>query len=122
MNLSLQISLLPAGLVRKRLWSKKYPICLTVAVEVAQVTGNGGVEGCFYRDVCTDSKVATGNNTDDRKSSTTTTTSSSASSNHSSPKHGPGGDTVVDHVYIYLFGRSDRNKEEWFVIIISNNH
>lgn len=79
-----QVSLLPPGLARKRLWNKKYPVCITLA------DGEGEEE---------------------------------------SPAHiqeedeGAQKDTVAKDqqlpVNLYLFGRTGREKEEWFQHFLS---
>ncbi|XP_074552002.1 testis-expressed protein 2-like [Halichoeres trimaculatus] len=75
---SCKVSLLPPGLARKRVWNKKYPICITLA------EGGVGEESVFE-----------GQEEDDKKEA----------------------HTVLDHqlpVTLYLFGRTGREKEEWF--------
>ncbi|XP_034395871.1 testis-expressed protein 2-like [Cyclopterus lumpus] len=78
-----KVSLLPPGLARKRIWNKKYPVCLTLA------EGEAGEES-----------VVEGKEEDER-----------------AEKH-----TVPDRqlpVTLYLFGRTGREKEEWFQHFLS---
>uniref|UniRef100_A0A672YNV9 SMP-LTD domain-containing protein n=1 Tax=Sphaeramia orbicularis TaxID=375764 RepID=A0A672YNV9_9TELE len=73
-----QVSLLPPGLARKRIWNKKYPICIVLAD--GEVGEDGLLEG------------QEGEETVEKQS-------------------------VLDHhlpVTLYLFGRTGREKEEWF--------
>ncbi|XP_045895528.1 testis-expressed protein 2-like [Micropterus dolomieu] len=78
-----KVSLLPPGLARKRVWNKKYPICITLA------EGEVGEES-----------VVEGQEEEER-----------------AERH-----TVLDHqlpVTLYLFGRTGREKEEWFQHFLS---
>ncbi|XP_060921384.1 testis-expressed protein 2-like isoform X1 [Labrus mixtus] len=78
-----KVSLLPPGLARKRVWNKKYPICITLA------EGEVGEES-----------VIEGQEEEER-----------------AEKH-----TLPDHqlpVTLYLFGRTGRQKEEWFQHFLS---
>uniref|UniRef100_A0A7N5ZQH5 SMP-LTD domain-containing protein n=1 Tax=Anabas testudineus TaxID=64144 RepID=A0A7N5ZQH5_ANATE len=73
-----KVSLLPPGLARKRMWNKKYPICIILA------EGEVGEESLIE-----------GQEKEERVE-----------------RH-----TVLDHqlpVTLYLFGRTGREKEEWF--------
>ncbi len=79
------MSLLPPGLARKRVWNKKYPICLTLA------EGEVGEES-----------VVEGQEEEER-----------------AERH-----IVPDHqlpVTLYLFGRTGREKEEWFQHFLSTS-
>lgn len=72
------MSLLPPGLARKRIWNRKYPVCVTLA------EGEVGEESVFE-----------GQEEEERAERL----------------------TVPDHqlpVTLYLFGRTGREKEEWF--------
>ncbi|XP_044036908.1 testis-expressed protein 2-like [Siniperca chuatsi] len=78
-----KVFLLPPGLARKRVWNKKYPICITLA------EGEVGEES-----------VVEGQEEEER-----------------AERH-----TVPDHqlpVTLYLFGRTGREKEEWFQHFLS---
>lgn len=82
-ELSSQVSLLPPGLARKRLWNKKYPICIILA------EGEVGEE-----------RVLDGQEEEERGE----------------------GHAVADHqlpVTLYLYGRTGREKEEWFQHFLS---
>ncbi|XP_041672865.1 testis-expressed protein 2-like isoform X2 [Cheilinus undulatus] len=73
-----KVSLLPPGLARKRVWNKKYPICIALA------EGESGEES-----------IVEGQEEEDR-----------------TEKH-----SLLDQqlpVTLYLFGRTGREKEEWF--------
>lgn len=77
------MSLLPPALARKRVWNKKYPICITLAE--GEVVEESVVEGL--------------------------------EEGERAEKH-----TVADHqlpVTLYLFGRTGREKEEWFQHFLS---
>ncbi|XP_050929665.1 LOW QUALITY PROTEIN: testis-expressed protein 2-like [Lates calcarifer] len=79
-----KVSLLPPGLARKRVWNKKYPICITLA------EGEVGEES-----------VVEGQEEEER-----------------AEKHA----ILPDHqlpVTLYLFGRTGREKEEWFQHFLS---
>ncbi|XP_042248750.1 testis-expressed protein 2-like [Thunnus maccoyii] len=78
-----KVSLVPPGLARKRVWNKKYPICITLA------EGEVGEESLIE-----------GQEEEER-----------------AERH-----TVPDHhlpVILYLFGRTGREKEEWFQHFLS---
>uniref|UniRef100_UPI0037E8658F testis-expressed protein 2-like n=1 Tax=Semicossyphus pulcher TaxID=241346 RepID=UPI0037E8658F len=78
-----KVSLLPPGLARKRVWNKKYPVCITLA------EGEVGEES-----------VVEGQEEEERMERY----------------------TVPDHqlpVTLYLFGRTGREKEEWFQHFLS---
>jgi len=77
------VSLLPPGLARKRIWNKKYPICVTLA------EGEVGEES-----------VIEGKEEEER------------AEKHTAPDHQP-------PVTLYLFGRTGREKEEWFQHFLS---
>lgn len=77
------MSLLPPGLARKRVWNKKYPICITLA------EGEVGEE-----------RVVKGQEEEERAE----------------------GHKVTDQqlpVTLFLFGRTGREKEEWFQHFLS---
>lgn len=74
-----QVSLVPPGLARKRVWNKKYPICITLA------EGEVGEES-----------LVEGQEEEERAEYVTV-----------SPDHQPS-------VTLYLFGRTGRDKEDWF--------
>ncbi|XP_056263838.1 testis-expressed protein 2-like isoform X2 [Pseudoliparis swirei] len=78
-----KVSLLPPGLARKRIWNKKYPICVTLA------EGEVGEES-----------VIEGKEEEER------------AEKHTAPDHQP-------PVTLYLFGRTGREKEEWFQHFLS---
>lgn len=84
LNFAPQVSLLPPGLARKRLWNRKYPICITLAEgEVGEERVLDGQEEEWER---------------------------------------VEGQAVADHqlpVTLYLFGRTGREKEEWFQHFLS---
>ncbi|XP_008286139.1 testis-expressed sequence 2 protein-like [Stegastes partitus] len=73
-----KVSLVPPGLARKRVWNKKYPICITLA------EGEVGEESLFE-----------GHEEEERAVK----------------------ETILDYqlpLTLYLFGRTGREKEEWF--------
>lgn len=77
------MSLLPPGLARKRVWNKKYPICITLAE--GEVVEESLVEG--------------------------------QQEEEKAERH-----TTLDHQLpgtLYLFGRTGREKEEWFQHFLS---
>lgn len=78
-----QVSLVPPGLARKRVWNKKYPICITLAEEELEVESllEGQEEG--------------------------ETAEKPSIPSHRSP------------ATLYLFGRTGREKEEWFQHLLS---
>lgn len=78
-----KVCLVPPGLARKRVWNKKYPICITLAE--GEVGEESLVEG--------------------------------QEEEEKAEKH-----TIPDHqfpVTLYLFGRTGREKEEWFQHFLS---
>ncbi|KAM8845436.1 testis-expressed protein 2-like isoform 2-T2 [Spinachia spinachia] len=79
-----KVSLLPPGLARKRIWNKKYPVCVTLA------EGEVGEESSFE-----------GKEEDDERAE-----------RHTAP------DQRLP-VTLYLFGRTGREKEEWFQHFLS---
>lgn len=86
-ELSIQVSLLPPGLARKRLWNRKYPICITLA----------------------DGEVGEEHVPDDQGEECERVDGQTAA-------------TAADHqhpVTLYLFGRTGREKEEWFQHFLS---
>ncbi|TNN66133.1 Testis-expressed sequence 2 protein [Liparis tanakae] len=78
-----KVSLLPPGLARKRIWNKKYPVCVTLA------DGEVGEES-----------VIEGKEEEER------------AEKHPAPDH-------QLPVTLYLFGRTGREKEEWFQHFLS---
>ncbi|XP_005808814.2 testis-expressed protein 2-like [Xiphophorus maculatus] len=78
-----KVSLVPPGLARKRVWNKKYPICITLAEEELEVESllEGQEEG--------------------------ETAEKPSIPSHRSP------------ATLYLFGRTGREKEEWFQHLLS---
>lgn len=74
---------MPPGLARKRVWNKKYPICITLAEEELEVESllEGQEEG--------------------------ETAEKPSIPSHRSP------------ATLYLFGRTGREKEEWFQHLLS---
>lgn len=89
--LGLQIYLVPHSLARKRVWNKKYPICIELAKQddfLAKVQGDKS-------DVVEEKTPAAG----DRPEAIGTS---------EEPKR------VHTEPVLYLFGRTGRDKEEWF--------
>lgn len=87
LNFASQVSLLPPGLARKRLWNRKYPICITLAEgEVGEERMLDGQEEEWER---VEGQAAV------------------AAADHQLP------------VTLYLFGRTGREKEEWFQHFLS---
>uniref|UniRef100_A0AAZ1XQ95 SMP-LTD domain-containing protein n=1 Tax=Oreochromis aureus TaxID=47969 RepID=A0AAZ1XQ95_OREAU len=80
-----KVSLVPPGLARKRVWNRKYPICITLAE---------GEEG--------EESVVEGQETEEER----------AEKNTDPHQQFP--------VTLYLFGRTGREKEEWFQHFVSN--
>lgn len=80
------VCLKPAGLVKKRLWSKKYPIC---------VKFNGDEKENLTSSVSSDSQDVKNEGVKEKASS---------------PRHHSSGKTKC----LWLFGRTCREKEEWF--------
>lgn len=80
----LQVSLVPPGLARKRVWNRKYPICITLA------EGEVGEES-----------VVEGQETEEEREK----------KNTDPHQQFP--------VTLYLFGRTGREKEEWFQHFVS---
>ncbi|MEQ2227779.1 hypothetical protein ILYODFUR_001832 [Ilyodon furcidens] len=78
-----KVSLVPPGLARKRIWNKKYPICITLA------EGELGVDSLL-----------------EEQEEGETIERSTIPSHQSS-------------VTLYLFGRTGREKEEWFQHLLS---
>uniref|UniRef100_A0A669CJI0 SMP-LTD domain-containing protein n=1 Tax=Oreochromis niloticus TaxID=8128 RepID=A0A669CJI0_ORENI len=79
-----KVSLVPPGLARKRVWNRKYPICITLAE---------GEEG--------EESVVEGQETEEER----------AEKNTDPHQQFP--------VTLYLFGRTGREKEEWFQHFVS---
>lgn len=87
LNFASQVSLLPPGLARKRLWNRKYPICITLDEgEVGEERMLDGQEEEWER---VEGQAA------------------AAAADHQLP------------VTLYLFGRTGREKEEWFQHFLS---
>lgn len=85
------VELLPVGLAKKRLWSKKYPICLRIPNPKQSVLSN------FAKDL-TDSSVPT-----------------KASGRKESPvKRYIPRINEYNEVVLYLFARTDRDKDLWY--------
>ncbi|XP_042294430.1 testis-expressed protein 2-like [Sceloporus undulatus] len=86
-----KVFLVPPGLARKRMWNKKYPICILFPDQLDQSSkGIGDQDPDHQREKSTKKRVA------------------------------PGQETPVKHPAenqertLYLFGRTGRDKEEWF--------
>ncbi|XP_066515381.1 testis-expressed protein 2-like [Hoplias malabaricus] len=91
-----KVSLVPPGLARKRVWNKKYPICIELAKQdnfMSKAEGDRASE--------------------EKESSDSTSEPWRASSVNS---HGDGGRGSSDREppTVFLFGRTGRDKEEWF--------
>lgn len=98
-----QIQLVPQSLARKRVWNKKYPICIELAkqedfMSKAQGEKSEGVE---------DKLAGLG----ERQERTDKVEKAEVSGSTEEPKRptSGGGDLTI-----YLFGRTGREKEEWF--------
>ncbi|XP_037333315.2 testis-expressed protein 2-like isoform X1 [Pungitius pungitius] len=86
-----KVSLLPPGLARKRIWNKKYPVCVTLAE--GEVGKESSVEGKEEEEEEEEEEEVR------------------------AERH-----VVPDHhlpVTLYLFGRTGREKEEWFQHFLS---
>nr|XP_040048022.1 testis-expressed protein 2-like isoform X2 [Gasterosteus aculeatus aculeatus] len=81
-----KVSLLPPGLARKRIWNKKYPVCVTLAE--GEVGEESSVEGKEEKE------------------------EEERAERHAAPEHRL-------PVTLYLFGRTGREKEEWFQHFLS---
>lgn len=85
-----QVFLLPSVLARKRIWNKKYPICIVLA------EGAGGREKAVEEEVMEEEEEEKGD------------------------KHPLLSDSESDlPTTLYLFGRTGREKEEWFQHFLS---
>ncbi|XP_023235539.1 testis-expressed protein 2-like [Centruroides sculpturatus] len=94
------VSLLPEGLARKRLWSKKYPICLEIPNSPSQVIhsdGSGSKETSPRDSMSSFSSLESFDDTPDELLKKATSTSGSN--------------------IIYLFARTSREKEEWYWLL-----
>ncbi|NWS12157.1 TEX2 protein, partial [Pachyramphus minor] len=89
-----KISLVPKSLARKRIWNKKYPICIELAKQEDFMA-----------------KAQTEKENAEEKSSAEKVDSSSEESKK--PQDGAKCSSQKDQV-LYLFGRTGREKEEWF--------
>ncbi|NXK95962.1 TEX2 protein, partial [Formicarius rufipectus] len=89
-----KISLVPKSLARKRIWNKKYPICIEL-----------GKQDDFM------AKAQAEKENSEEKSSAEKVESSSEESKK--PQDGAKCSSQKDQV-LYLFGRTGREKEEWF--------
>lgn len=87
-----RVFLLPTDLVRKRWWSKKYPICIEIPSPSSKQTKTSFGQSLSSNDIALSSSESRSN------------ISSSLSSR----------DTDKKTVVIYLFARAAREKEEWF--------
>ncbi|XP_017667426.1 PREDICTED: testis-expressed sequence 2 protein [Lepidothrix coronata] len=89
-----RISLVPKSLARKRIWNKKYPICIELAKQEDFMA-----------------KAQTEKENAEEKSSAEKVDSNSEESKK--PQDGAKCSSQKDQV-LYLFGRTGREKEEWF--------
>ncbi|NWQ58799.1 TEX2 protein, partial [Neopipo cinnamomea] len=89
-----KISLVPKSLARKRIWNKKYPICIELAKQEDFMA-----------------KAQTEKESAEEKSSAEKVDSNSEESKK--PQDGAKCSSQKDQV-LYLFGRTGREKEEWF--------
>lgn len=94
------ISLLPEGLARKRLWSKKYPICLDIPSSPSQVT---------YSESSGSKEVSPR----DSMSSFSSVESFDDVTDESLKKY----TNVPGSKVLYLFARTSREKEEWYWLL-----
>ncbi|KAL4240932.1 Tabersonine 6 [Mactra antiquata] len=97
-----KVSLLPAGLVKKRLWSKKYPICVALA--------SSGKKQVVKQD-STGTSDSNGSQTGSKMSSSHSTDSVQGFEFVSEQK--------CDSSVLYLFARTCREKEQWYKRLVS---
>lgn len=100
----LQIYLAPPNLARKRVWNKKYPICIELAKQdnfMSQtLTSKGGTEvEKLVGDGVGEIGEVPGGNEEVKKP-------------YGSPERG--GASASGEGILFLFGRTGREKEEWF--------
>uniref|UniRef100_A0A8C7XJ70 Testis expressed 2 n=1 Tax=Oryzias sinensis TaxID=183150 RepID=A0A8C7XJ70_9TELE len=95
-----KISLMPQSLARKRVWNKKYPICIELAKQ-DDFMSKAQEERC---EAAEDRLAGQGERTDH-----TDRPEGSASTEEQKRPSSGGGDLTI-----YLFGRTGREKEEWF--------
>lgn len=94
-SLSLQIYLVPKSLARKRIWNKKYPICIEL-----------GQQDDFMSKAQTDKETCEEKPAAEREL---------ANEDPKKPLQPPEGTRAGQRDQIlYLFGRTGREKEEWF--------
>lgn len=94
---------MPQGLARKRVWNKKYPIRIELAKQEDFMSKAEG-EKC---DDGEDKQVAQGEKLEGKDKAEKAEASGSA---EAAKRLTPGGGDLT----IYLFGRTGREKEEWF--------
>ncbi|XP_072539528.1 testis-expressed protein 2-like isoform X2 [Salminus brasiliensis] len=90
-----KVSLVPPGLARKRVWNKKYPICIELAKQddfMSKAEGDRAFEERENTDVSLEPR---------KPSSVSSQDGGRAGSDREPPT-------------VYLFGRTGREKEEWF--------
>ncbi|XP_066589393.1 testis-expressed protein 2 [Prorops nasuta] len=101
------VNLLPEGLIRRRRWSKKYPICITFQEE--SLTENTALKESSDEELLGDHSsdtIAEEEETDDDISQAKSTKDASDDSRE---------DTDEDSTSkLYIFARTDREKEDWY--------
>lgn len=94
-QLVFQIHLVPKSLARKRIWNKKYPICIEL-----------GRQDDFMAKAQADKETS-------EEKPTVEKVEASSEEPKRQPQDGAKSITQKDQV-LYLFGRTGREKEEWF--------
>ncbi|XP_047001749.1 testis-expressed protein 2 [Schistocerca americana] len=118
-----EVKLLPDGLARKRLWSKKYPICIVLhqaASSVASVMKETGEEHSefesdstlFFDPINENSSLEAVAESDKVSATEEDEELSGELSDDDTFCHIE--KSTIDHNCLYLFARTDREKEEWF--------
>ncbi|KAJ3600594.1 hypothetical protein NHX12_031574, partial [Muraenolepis orangiensis] len=103
-----KIHLVPQSLARKRVWNKKYPICLELAKQedfMSKAQGERPEAGDERADPAAEDKGDAGERADGEETPRRPPVSGGG---------GGGGGTGGGGLTIYLFGRTGRDKEEWF--------
>ncbi|XP_012268551.2 testis-expressed protein 2 [Athalia rosae] len=103
------VNLMPEGLIRRRRWSKKYPICITFGKDAL-------IENCSLNEITDDQFLERTEVDDDGTIHEEDETDEDLSKDSKDPKEvfEDSSEESTSKSNMYIFARTDRQKEDWF--------